>query len=434
MDVADVGTERLDFLLLHGGRALRGGIGRGLEYHFGAGVTLLDFYSPGARRRGLVFLLGGVEPAVAYFWDGELPLLFGVEEHADFFAGNDLVASDLLRDVVLGRNGAEVPEVGELGVGDGARRSVAPDIDGKRERFAHLEVCAVKIGGELVVAHHAREVFGLALGGERLYRDVDGGGGGFRLDGFLLDGAAGERHASHLLLFFDYLRLAALGVLELERRNLQVTALGGAQPCELGAGLHLAAAAFDGLEFHVVQVAAVHDKVVASAHVGGLEAALEMFVGMEPERHVELLAFVNRLLARGKAYGEGVVGKGALHVHGNLAADILDLAVDFPGNLAHVKLARLFWGPHLEIVDSRLVAPAAPVKKGVEHVFHAGAHHLVATVEPEEGKPVMGLYLGDTPVFGEFLQGHHQLQAECLPGFDALPVQLEGGAGFKDGN
>ena len=247
MDKPNVVTERFDFLLLHGCGAACGD--RVLENSFGSVLTLFHVDIPRAGLCRLVLLLCGVEPAVGNLGYGKVPLLFGVEEHLDALAGNDLAAHDLLVDVVFGRYGAEIAEVGEYRVGNGAGRSVALDVYGERERFAHLHVGAVEVGAEAVVAHHAAEVRGLAFGGERFHHDVNRGGLGLGLDGFLPDALRMERHAAHLLVLFDNLRFAAFGVLELERRNLQVATLGGAKPCKLGACLHFAAAAFHGFKF-----------------------------------------------------------------------------------------------------------------------------------------------------------------------------------------
>ena len=48
--------------------------------------------------------------------------------------------------------------------------------------------------------------------------------------------------------------------------------------------------------------------VVARVHVGRLQVPLEVFVGVQPERHVELFALVDGLLARGERYAECIVG------------------------------------------------------------------------------------------------------------------------------
>ena len=225
MDEPYVVSERFDFLFLHGGGAACGdGV---LEYCLGGIFTLLHMDVPGACLCCLVLLLCGVEPAVGNLGYGKVALLFGVEENFYALAGNDLAARDLFADAVFGRDGAEVAEVGELRVGNGTGRSVALDVHGERERFAHLHVGAVKVGTEAVVTHHPAEVRRLAFGGKRLHGDVYRGGLGFGFDGFLPDALRMEGHAAHLLVFFDNLRFAALGVLELERRNLQVAALGG---------------------------------------------------------------------------------------------------------------------------------------------------------------------------------------------------------------
>ena len=130
---ADVATERFYFLLLYGGWAL---CHRCLEDGFGASITLFYNYVPGAGFGSFVSLFARVEPGVGDFGNGEFALLFGVQEHADVLGGNHLVADDLLVDFVFGWHRAEFAEVGELGVGNGARQAVTLDVDGERHRFA----------------------------------------------------------------------------------------------------------------------------------------------------------------------------------------------------------------------------------------------------------------------------------------------------------
>ena len=387
VDKADVAAERFDFLLLHCGGA--GGCRH--ECGFGRCVALLNLDGPGAERFGLVGPFGGVEPRVRNFRDFERALLFGVEEYLDALGCHDLAAGYLLVDAVFGRHGTEVVKAGQFRVGDGAGCSVAPDGDGECERFADLQVVFVEVCIKAVVAHHSREVCGPPLGRERLYADVHYGGGRFGLDGFLLHAPARERHVAHLFFLFDNLGLAAFGVLELERRNLEVAALGGAEPGEFRARLHFAAGTFDRLEFHVGEVAPVDDKVAAGVHVGGLEVPFEMFEGVEAKRDVELFPFVNAFLARGEAHGQGVVVVGTLHVDGNATADGLRFPVDCPDNLSHVNLSRPFGGPDLECVNARLVGPAAATEERFEHVVKTGTDDLVCTVEAHEGKAVLCL-------------------------------------------
>jgi len=54
-----------------------------------------------------------------------------------------------------------------------------------------------------------------------------------------------------------------------------------------------------------------------------------MLVGVEPERYVELFAFIDGLLACGKRYAESIVGIGALDVDGDFARDGLFLPFKF---------------------------------------------------------------------------------------------------------
>ena len=235
---ANVVSERFYFLFLHGGGAL---CDRSLENGFGSGFAFFDGHVPGAGLGCFVFLFTRVKPGVGDFGNRELALLFGVKENADVLGGNHLVADNFLVEFVFRGGGAEFAKVGKLGVGYGSWQAVSLDIDGEGHRLADLEFGAIEISAKAVVTYHATKVCWFSFGGERLYGDVDNGGLCFRFYGFLLDAPAREGHTAHLLTFFDNLGLAALGVLELERRNLQVAAFGGAQPGELGAGLHFAA-------------------------------------------------------------------------------------------------------------------------------------------------------------------------------------------------
>ena len=106
--------------------------------------------------------------------------------------------------------------------------------------------------------------------------------------------------------------------------------------------------AFDRLELHVAQVAAVHDEVVAGAHVGGLEAALEMLKSVKAQGDAELFTFVNGLFARGEAYGERVVVIGALDGDGDFAADGVGFAANHPCERSEVLRTGLFRGFNLE--------------------------------------------------------------------------------------
>ena len=149
----------------------------------------------------------------------------------------------------------------------------------------------------------------------------------------------------------------------------------------------------------------MYDKVVAGAHVGCLEAAFEVFVGMESERHAELFAFVDRFLARGERYGKGIVAVGALNADGNVAREVAFLPVDVHENLADADAAGLFRGFQIEGVDARLVTAtvAAITKEGIEHVLDIGANDLVGTVEANEAEAVFGLDLQIATVLGKFI-------------------------------
>ena len=151
-----------------------------------------------------------------------------------------------------------------------------------------------------------------------------------------------------MLLFFDDFGFTELGVLELEGRNLERTALGRAEPCVFGGCLHFAAGAFDRLEIQIRKVVAVDDEIVTGAHVGGLEAALEMLKSVETEGDAELFTFVNGLFARGEAYGERVVVIGALDGDGDFAADGVGFAANHPCERSEVLRAGLFRGFNLE--------------------------------------------------------------------------------------
>ena len=172
----------------------------------------------------------------------------------------------------------------------------------------------------------------------------------------------------------------------------------------------------------------MYDKVVTGVHVGRLEAAFEVFVGVETECHVELFAFVDRFLAWGERYGEGVVAIGALDVDGNVAREVVLLPVDVHENLADADAACFFRGFQLKGVDASLVtAPvAASAKEGIEHVLDIGANHLVGTVDADQGKSVCGLDLQFAAVFGEFVQGKYKLESKVLARFHAFAVHLQG--------
>ena len=426
VDKADIATEEFNFLLLDGrGRSACGN--RCLVNRFSWGFALFDFDGPRSCRCGFVLLFSRVEPGIRNGRDFERSLFLGVEEHLHVFRGNDLCALDLLVDAVFGRHGTEIAKVGELRVGNCTRYAVALDVDGKRQGFADLEVRLVEVCVKAVRTDHSREIVGLAFGREGENRNVERCGGRFRFDRFLLDATARERHVSHLFLFFDDFRFAKLGVLELERRNLERTALGRAEPCESRGRLHFAAGTFDMLEFHVRKVVAMDNEVVAGAHVGGLEATLEMVECVEAEGNAELFAFVNGLFARGEAYGEGVVVKRALHVDRNLAADEVRFAIDAPRELTEVQLAGLFRGLDLERIDAGLVSPSAAAKEGVENIVHFRADDLIGTVEPEQLKVVASFQVEGTPVLRELLDGNDELQIERLTGFNTVFIELEGG-------
>ena len=152
-----------------------------------------------------------------------------------------------------------------------------------------------------------------------------------------------------------------------------------------------------------------------------------MLVGVEAQGHVELFAFVDGLLARGEANGDGVIGLGALDVDGNVARDGPFLPVDVHEYLPGVDSSGLSGRFQLERVDASLVPAAVSTsEKGVEHVFHAGADYLVGAIDAGEGKAVLRLYGEIVAVGGELLQGKYELQAECLARFHAFPVQLQG--------
>jgi hypothetical protein len=54
-----------------------------------------------------------------------------------------------------------------------------------------------------------------------------------------------------------------------------------------------------------------------------------MLVGVEIECHVELFAFIDAFLARGKRYSNGIVAVGAMNTDGNVARDGLFLPFKF---------------------------------------------------------------------------------------------------------
>lgn len=89
----------------------------------------------------------------------------------------------------------------------------------------------------------------------------------------------------------------------------------------------------------------MHDEVVARIHVCRLQVALEMLVGVEPERYVELFAFVDGLLACGKRYAECIVGIGALDVDGDFARDGVALSVKFDHDFAGIQAPGLLGSP-----------------------------------------------------------------------------------------
>ena len=175
----------------------------------------------------------------------------------------------------------------------------------------------------------------------------------------------------------------------------------------------------------------MHNKVVARIHVGGLQATLEMLVGMEPERHAELFAFVDGFLVRGEAYGEGVVGIGALDAYRHVARDGTFLPVDGHVYLPGDNPAGFARGLQGERVNAGLVAAtaASAPEKGTEHVFNIGAYDLVGTVQFYKGKTVLGFDRKIGPVFGEFLQRENKLESECLARFYPFPVELQGRPG-----
>ena len=209
---------------------------------------------------------------------------------------------------------------------------------------------------------------------------------------------------------------------------MQVAALGGAEPGEFGACLHFATRSFDGFEFHVRKVAAVDNKVVAGVHVGGLQAAFKMFVGVESERHAELLAFVDGFFAGGKAYAQGVIGVGALNAQWNVACEVALLTVNGHENLADAKATCLFGGFQIKCVDAGFVtaAVAATAKERIEHVLDIGANYFVGTVEPHEGESVCRFDKQVAAVFREFIERKYELKSKGLARFDAFPVHLQG--------
>ena len=423
---ADVAAEEFNFLLLDDwcrGACACGN--RSLVNGFCGGIAFFNFDGPRASRSGFVLLFSRVEPGICNGRDFECAFFLGVKEYLDILRGDDLVALDLLVDAVFGRDGAEFAKVGEFRVRDGTRSAVTLDANRKCQGFADLEVCAVEVGAKAVVTDHSREIGGFAFGREREYGNGKRGGGGFRFDGFLLYAAARERHATHLLLFFDDFGFTELGVLELEGRNLERAVLGRAEPCVFGGCLHFATGAFDRLEIQIREVVAVDDEIVAGAHVGSLEAALEMLKSVEAEGDAELFAFVNRLFARGKAYGECVVVIGTLHADWNFAADGVGFAVNHPCERSEVLCTCLFRGFNLERIDAGLVGSSTTAEKRVENIVHVWAHHLIGTVEPEEFKVVACFEAERASVLWQFLCRDDELQIECLTRFDAVAIDLK---------
>ena len=144
-------------------------------------------------------------------------------------------------------------------------------------------------------------------------------------------------------------------------------------------------------------------KIVARVHVGGLQAAFKVLESMESERHAELFAFVNGLFARSQADGQGVVGVGALHANRNVAGEVALLSVNRQVNLSDAESAGLFRGFQLEGINAGLVTAAvSATEERIEHVFHAGANHLVGTVDSHKGESVCGFHLQIATVFRKF--------------------------------
>ena len=167
------------------------------------------------------------------------------------------------------------------------------------------------------------------------------------------------------------------------------------------------------------------DEIVAGAHVGSLEAALEMLKSVEAEGDAELFTFVNGLFAWGKAYGECVVVVGTLHADRNFAADGVGFAVNHPCERSEVLRTRLFRGFNLERVDSGFVGSTATAEKRVENIVHVRAHHLIGTVEPEELKVIACFEAERASVLRQFLCRDDELQIECLTRFDAVAIDLK---------